>query len=63
MPSAFPAGPNSAATASWLQVLLTILGGARTVQPLELRALSEFPGRGAPSASLAVRYLGTGIRI
>lgn len=31
MPSAFPAGPNSAATASWLQVLLTILGGARTV--------------------------------
>ena len=39
MPSALPATPKSAALAPELQVLRAILGGARTVQPLGLRAL------------------------
>lgn len=63
MPSALPAGPNGAATALWLQVLRTILGGAKAVQPPGLPALSEFPGRDAPAAPAAVHYLGTGTGI
>lgn len=59
MPSALPAGPTSAATAPWLQVLRVILGGARAVQPPGLPALSEFPGLSALAAPAAVRYLGT----